>query len=425
MITKKHIQKRLEELSSDVFCENSQMPAAMWQAIHEYMVNHYERLDKEARAYADDIFDQLEASMEQKIRFLPESREKKLLNRKLSTVQGKRPPVPVLYLDTPVIENVIRHRLGERLAKPVAAISKAVYEETVRLVRAGKLICPENSFYREALQTGGTQSRAALDIVRTLSEGLSFKHSQSIEDSQVFRALRGFINGSGPVDYREFWEDAFERNTVDIVTKRHPSVVFRSAYAIAEKPAPASRKDESDALFTRLKVRYDRTSVKNERQLQRESARHLRDLVRLGMRYLSIMEDSPKRRLDGFWAGQKVDLSLALWRQYGGNPESPDGLASFFESEHFSNVPAIRIKQDIWNRLSIDRTMGLQRATGHVDVNILSAVLSYTDIMILSPRMTDVIRDGLGFDVKFDAEIYSTDEHDLINAALKEIAWAD
>ncbi|MBW2567448.1 MAG: hypothetical protein JRE24_11380, partial [Deltaproteobacteria bacterium] len=118
------------------------MPAHVWQELNEYLVNHYERLDKEARSYADNVFDQLEAGIEQRIGSLPEGRAKKALRRKLSMVRGERPPLPVLYLDTPVIENIIRHALGERLPEPVATGSKALYEETKTLVKFGKLICP-------------------------------------------------------------------------------------------------------------------------------------------------------------------------------------------------------------------------------------------------------------------------------------------
>ena len=423
MITNKHIRQRLDKISSGIPSEQGQMPAHVWQELNEYLVNHYERLDKEARSYADNVFDQLEAGIEQRIGSLPEGRAKKAVRRRLSMVRGERPPLPVLYLDTPVIENIIRHSLGERLSEPVATGSKALYEETKTLVKSGKLICPENSSHREALQMGGTQSRKGLDIMRTLSEGLSFRHSQSIEDFQIFRALRGFISDNGPVDYRKFWQDAFEKKTVNTVMKRHFSIVFNGFPAPAEKPGAAvSPQVEPESLFTRLRIRHDKASLKNEQQLQQKSARHLRDLARLGMRYLSMMGEVDKRHLEGFWAGQRIDLPLALWKYCGGNPEDLQGLLSFFESEHFRDVPAMKIKQDMWNTLSMDRAEGLGRATGHADVNVLSAVLPYTDVMILGSNMTDVIRGKLGFDSKFDTEIYGADEHDLIKAALKEIA---
>ncbi|MES0363800.1 MAG: hypothetical protein ABUK14_07605, partial [Desulfobacteria bacterium] len=115
MITNKHIRQHLDKISSGIPSEQGQMPAHVWQELNEYLVNHYERLDKEARSYADNVFDQLEAGIEQRIGSLPEGRAKKALRRKLSIVRGERPPLPVLYLDTPVIENIIRHSLGERL----------------------------------------------------------------------------------------------------------------------------------------------------------------------------------------------------------------------------------------------------------------------------------------------------------------------
>ena len=417
MITKKHIRQYLDKLSSGIPSEQGRMSAHVWEQFHEYMINHYKRLDKEARAYADEIFDQLDASVKQRIDSLPEGRERKVLSRKLSMVRGERPPVPVLYLDTPVIENIIRHALGQRLAEPIAANSRALYDKVMDMVKDGKLVCPEDSFHREALQMGGTQAWEGLNIIRTLSEGLSFKHSQSIEDFQVFRAVRGFIDGNGQVYYRKFWQDAFQKETVNAIMKKRPSVVFKGVLALAEKSGTAaSRQGGEESISTRLRIRCDDASLKDERQLQQRSTRHLRDLVRLGMKYQSITGETQKRRFDGFWAGQKLDLPVALWNHYGGKPEGLKGLVSFYESKHFRDVPAIKIKRNIWNALSVNHSEGL---------NILSSVLSYTDIMILGRKMTDVVRDMLRLDVEFDTEIYSVDEHDLIMAALKEIACPD
>ncbi|UCD86605.1 MAG: hypothetical protein JSV01_02170, partial [Desulfobacterales bacterium] len=130
MITKEHIRQYFSKLSAGIPSDQGEMPAHVWQQFNEYLVSHYERLDKEGRAYANSIFDQLEASLEQSVGSFPEDPAKKALSRKLSMVRGKRPPVTVLYLDTPVIENVIRQALGERLPEPVAANSKALYELT-------------------------------------------------------------------------------------------------------------------------------------------------------------------------------------------------------------------------------------------------------------------------------------------------------
>ncbi len=407
----------MDKLSSGIPSEQGRMSAHVWEQFHEYMINHYKRLDKEARAYADEIFDQLDASVKQRIDSLPEGRERKVLSRKLSMVRGERPPVPVLYLDTPLIENIIRYALGQPLAEPIAANSRALYDKVMDMVKEGKLICPEDSFHREALQMGGTQAWEGLNIIRTLSEGLSFKHSQSIEDFQVFRALRGFIDGNGPVNYRKFWQDAFQKETVNAIMKKRPSVVFKGVLALAEKPGTAaSRQEGPESISTRLRIRCDDASLKDERQLQQRSTRHLRDLVRLGMKYQSVTGETQKRRFDGFWAGQKLDLPIALWNHYGGKPEGLEGLVSFYESKHFRDVPAIKIKRNIWNALSVNHSEGL---------NILSSVLPYADIMILGRKMTGVVRDMLRLDVEFDTEIYSVDEHDLIMAALKEIAWPD
>jgi hypothetical protein len=132
------------------------------------------------------------------------------------------------------------------------------------------------------------------------------------------------------------------------------------------------------------------------------------------------MEEGPRRHIDGFWAGQKTDLPLAVWKHYGGTPEGLEGLISFYESDYFSSVPSIEIKRDIWNALTGD-AKGLERLTGPADVSILSSVLSYTDIAVLGNEMTHVVRDKLGLDAKLDTRIFNTDEHSLVMAALGEM----
>jgi hypothetical protein len=421
MITKKHIRQYLDKLSPGVASEQVQVSDDVWQKLHEYIVRHYERFDKEARAYADEIFDQLEADVEKRIGSLPQGLEKNELSRKLSAVRGERPPVAVLYLDTPVIENIIRYALGQ----PSEMDAKALHDEVLPLVKAGKLVWPEDSFHREALQCGGPHALTGLNIVKTLSQSLSFRHTQTIEDFQIFRALRGYIGGNGATDYRKFWQDAFEEETISEIMRKSSTIAFVGVPALAEKlDAVTNQQPGPLSITTPLRIRYDKASLRRDHRLEKQSARHLRDLVRLGTKYQGMIARAQERHLNGFWAGQKLDLPVALWDYLGGKPEGLRGLVSFYESEHFRDVPAIRIKRDIWNALS-GQAGGLKRVTGSADINALSSTLPYTDIMILGRKMTTVVRERLKLDSEFNTQVYCMDECDLIMSALKEIARRD
>ncbi|MGD8758219.1 MAG: hypothetical protein PVH78_05040, partial [Deltaproteobacteria bacterium] len=151
MITKKHIRQYLDKLSPGIPAKEGQLSDQVWQQLHEYIVKHYKRLDKGARAYADEIFDQLDRSVKKRMDSLPKGREKKVWSRKLSMVRGERSPIPVLYLDTPVIENLIRQGLGQVASQPKAGNPAALYKQILALVSDSKLICPEDTFHREAL----------------------------------------------------------------------------------------------------------------------------------------------------------------------------------------------------------------------------------------------------------------------------------
>jgi hypothetical protein len=422
MLTRKHIKKYLDKVSRHAPAGDGQMSHHAWQELHEYLVKHYKRLDKNARAYADEIFDQLDASVQQRIQSLPKGRENRVLRKKLSIIRGERSPIPVFYLDTPVMENFIRQDLGQPPSGSNGGSSEGLWERIVALVNDGKVVCPEDTFRREALEMGGAEALQGLDTLRALSKGLSFRHTQTIEDFQVFRALRSFIQGNGSVAFRSFWQDAFDRETVVSMMKEPSFVTFEGALGLPEKTEGAgNQKGEPLPLSTRLRIRYDETVLKEEQALQGRSSRHLRELVRLGMRYETVKGGAQGRHMEGFWAGQKTDLSVFLWNHYGGKPEGLEGLRSFYDSDHFAHIPAIMIKKEIWNAVSGDHPEGPRRAFRPLDINILSAVLPYTDMMILGQEMTDVVRGALGLDMRFDTKICGMDEEDEIMAALKEV----
>ncbi len=424
MITKRHLNKHLDRLFPPGTSKEGRTADPVWLQFHEYLVKYYKRLDQKARALADQLFDQFDARLKGRLDALPPGRKKGVLNRKLAMVRGERSPLPVLYLDTPVIESLIRHGLGQSLPPGAEENVEALYEAILGLVDKGRLACPEDTFHREVLQMGGPQARDALEVIRRYSKGLSFKHTQSIEDFQVFRAIRKIIRENGGVHYREFWKDAFPKRTVQAMMRKHSSVAFKNGLAITGNHEKESEKGKRP-LSIRLRIRDHVSGSKGERHLQKNATRHLRELVRLGMKYRARLERSPDGNLDGFWARQKTDLSLVLWNRYGGKPEGLEGLVSLFDSQHFQNIPAIRIKRDIWQALSHHGSGELKRTTAPSDIGVLSAVLPYTDMVILGPTMRDVVGNRLGLDTAFDTRIFGMDEHDGIMAALEELPCAD
>jgi len=426
MITKKHIRQYLDKLSPGIPAKQGQVSEHVWEQLHEYIVKHYKRLDKGARAYADEIFDQLDRSVKKRMDSLPEGHEKKVWSRKLSMVRGERCPLPVLYLDTPVIENLIRQGLGQVASQPKAGNPAALYKQILALVSDSKLICPEDTIHREALQMGGAQAREGLNIMRRLSAGLSFQHSQTIEDFQIFRALRGFINGNGSISYRKFWKDAFQKQTVSTIMKKRSAISFEGTLALAETPGAGTNQQGRPASpSTRLRIRYDETLLNHDYQLQKRSTRHLRDLVRLGLKYQTVRGKAQGQHLDGFWPGQKTDLAVALWNHYGGKPQGLEGLTSFYESGHFMDVPAIKIKRDLWHAFSVNHAESSRRVPVPPGINLIASILPYTDMMILDSEMTHLVRDRLGLNTEFDTQICRMEEHDRIVAALKEMGLCD
>lgn len=413
MISKKQIEQYFKSVTLDDSSRHKKLNDPAWYRLYEYMVRNYANLDQGAKLFADTVFDALDGAIQEKIDSLPKGHEKRTATRKLSMVQGQRSPMPVLYLDTPVLEEFIKLGLGQ----PVPENAKTLYKKICQLVESRRLVYLENTFHREILQMGGARTQEGLGIIRKLSKALSFRHSQTIEDAQVFRTIQAYINENRPVRYRDFWTDALAKQTVLSIFAKRSFVVFNHQNAIIERGSLNAGQRE-DAGSSHLKIRFDAVTLKKDRDLVKRSARHLRDLVRLGMRFRTVVEDIPEAHRDVFWLKQKTDLSLALWDHLGGNPKGLEGLVSFFESDTFANVPAIRIKRDIWTAFSKTRIHSLEWPANASDIGVLAAVLPYTDIMILAPRMAHVVRDVLNLHGTFDTEILSMDEHEKALAAL-------
>ena len=208
--------------------------------------------------------------------------------------------------------------------------------------------------------------------------------------------------------------------------KRRPSISFEGTLALAETPGTGKDQRGGPAFpDIRLRIRYDEAQLNHDHQLRRHSARHLRDLVRLGLKYQTVKGKAQGRHLDGFWAGQKTDLAVAVWNHYGGKPEGLEGLTSFYESAHFMNVPAIKIKRDLWHAFSVHHGESFGGMGAPPSINLIPAIFPYTDMMILDSEMTHVLRDRLGLHGQFDTEIYPMDDHDGIMTAFKELGLCD
>ena len=89
------------------------------------------------------------------------------------------------------------------------------------------------------------------------------------------------------------------------------------------------------------------------------------------------------------------------------------------------DVPAIKIKRDLWHAFSVNQAEGFRRVTAPPGINLIASILPYVDMMILDSEMSHVVRDRLGLNTKFDTQIYRMDEADRIMAALKEMALWD
>ena len=116
-----------------------------------------------------------------------------------------RCPIPVIFLDTPIISNIAKWKIGRDLDKTTSHRVKTLYELVSQLVRAKRLLCPEISTYQDEYRLDTSIDQVCEQIVVDLSKGIRFVHPQGVENLQIQLAMNSYLQNAGSVDCGKEW----------------------------------------------------------------------------------------------------------------------------------------------------------------------------------------------------------------------------
>jgi len=253
------------------------------------------------------------------------------------TVKFDKPALPTLWLDTSVVIKLAKIKKGEALQDVEVRRGTRLRELVSKLVRAGKLLCPESD--QEEEYVGERLDDEVHGVFASLSLGISMTHRQGIFDSHVFKGMEAFAKNRDTIilpsttyfhgdPARRLEETRHERFFVSLGLSKSSELLGRRAEAKAE----VSREWE------KLRQELVAKGQSYEKQLALEQRGYWDAMVQMVRKAEANIVLNHYNFWD-FMAATGAFLYRTYWRELRGEPQGWDGVNKFFCSPYFSELP--------------------------------------------------------------------------------------
>ncbi|WP_169083271.1 hypothetical protein [Paenibacillus sp. PL91] len=330
-------------------------------------------------------------------------------------IQMKDCPLPILWLDTNVVIDMTKYRedveLKDLQRERVSKLIDVIYQKT----RAGKLLYVEGDQDEEINSLNNEAHRTQ----SFLSMGIKFQFRKAIHDEQLYAFMEAYINKEDTVimDYR----DAFYNDPVEELKERNKEILNGLIISVhgevteQEIRERTNRKQIILEQFNELRQILVASGVTYEQQLEQEytgiiqASRVVIDKIRnkVSNGLMITTEDIDQLSII-------TDLGT-MWNQLSDRPE---GLIDFLKSECYKEIPHIDIGSKLLAKIITSITPVVSGDS--MDVNHISTVLPYSDIVVTDRKMKNRIVQ-LGIDKKYNTKVLCLNDIDQILSELERL----
>lgn len=331
--------------------------------------------------------------------------------------------IPIIWLDSSVIINMAKWRKGEQIHQIGRDRAAELYQTIYDLVRATKLICPD-VYQREEFELGNRLIQECWEVQSELSLGIVTRYRQDVEDQQTQEAMFSYVRGN--TDIHLSYKDAFARDPVEEINEKRSKPYYAAVYITPPlwKEQWRSVKANVAGNFERIRQAVRSRGISFEEQLEVEYNAHRQKIGLLVNLYLSKLQGSggttpeDEDSLELFGLSEVISRPLIWWNRFGGEPKGFPGLASFYQSDFFTRMPWVEIKCKLYAKMA---TSDIKVQPGDsMDINQLSVVIPYFDLVITDRKMKDRITQ-LALDQQFRTKVFSMRDFPDIIAYLDDL----
>jgi len=330
-------------------------------------------------------------------------------------IKMERCPIPILWLDTNVVIDMTKYRenveLKDLQRDRVSKLINVIYQKT----RSGKLLYVEGDQDEEI----NSLNNEAHKTQSFLSMGIKLQYRKAIHDEQLYVFMNAYNNKQDTVilDYR----DAFYSDPVDELKDRNSSylngIIISVHGEVTEKEIRerTHRKEVIIEQLNELRQTLIASGVTYEQQLQQEYTGVVQ-AIRVG---IEKMRDKIMKGLTiSIEDYDQISIITELERIWGQVTDSREGLIEFLQSDCYKQIPYVDIGSRLFAKIVTSITPVVSGDL--MDVNHISTVLPYTDIIVTDRKMKYRIIQ-LGIDKKYGTKVFCLNDIDEILNEIEKI----
>lgn len=329
------------------------------------------------------------------------------------TIIIKKSTIPIIWIDTSIIVNLTRYRLGIRQDKTQQRRSEYLYNSIKHLVAKGKLICPIADQHEEIW----VDRNEFIKTIQRLSIGISTDASVSVQQKLFCIFSEAFLTNAPSItlDYTIL----FSTDPVEELKE-----ILSSPFAVATTPpliggAAKAKEIKHKILSHANKIREE--NVKNnisfleQKELEFMAEFNVIEAITKHPHVINNLELSAEDIFFNFLSSIKT---INLWNKISAQHDNPKTILDFYRSNYYRKIPYQRISVEFFAKLMTDKQP--IRSGDYKDIEHISSTIPFVDIFITDKqRKTQLLK--LGYEKEYNTNIFYAGDEEGIAKCLTAI----
>jgi len=330
-------------------------------------------------------------------------------------VNIEKSPIPLLWIDTSILIKMAKSSLGEKISEQEKQRVQYIYDAIIEKTKDKKLICPEAD-QQEEIELGERLEKECREIQAKLSLGIEFIYRQGIEDLLIGKFMKAYINKDKEVNLT--YKELFHGDPIEKLDEALGQQFIIDVHIPLPKEMLEKRKKIKREIPTEWEtLRQGKIKAGNtfEQEKEMEFGAYLTAFLKLKRKYITGLLRG-EFNVDDFLGAAGFMCYEKMWESYKGEPQGLNGLALFFLSNYFKQIPTINIGCSLRARLATSPNP--IKSGDYLDIAQISTVLPFFNLIITDRDMKNHIH-FLGLQKVYNTEVLSIRDFDKIKNFLE------
>jgi hypothetical protein len=328
----------------------------------------------------------------------------------------EKPGLPTLWLDTAVGIKLAKLQNSEPQQEIETSRMVRLKELVVDRARSCRLLCPEGE--QEYEFRGERLDNKISEEFATFSRGIRMMPHQAIYDSQAFIAMAVYVKGEA--EFRIPSEIYFHSDPVAELRKIGQQRFFVSTSGLPPTLLEMNNESRVDQCKYFEDLRRENV-IKNRTYLEQFALERKAFVTAMGRFFRLFRQSFLIGKVDpmDLFGWERVYRYICQWHRITGKRDDWNGLGDFLISDHFCELPAVKIASQLYAKLVTDKNRSIEPGDP-MDVTHLASAVPVAHFVLTDRKMTNRIKE-LGIDKEWSCGVFSESTIDGLFAELEKI----